>query len=95
MKIDRDALYKVAHLARVEIRPEEEEAILKSMDSVLNWMNQLNEIDTEGVEPLTHISDEVNAWRNDEASNTLTRKEALANAPLKNERYIMVPKVIE
>ncbi|KAA0990371.1 Asp-tRNA(Asn)/Glu-tRNA(Gln) amidotransferase subunit GatC [Dyadobacter aurulentus] len=95
MKIDRDALYKVAHLARVEIRPEEEEAILKSMDSVLNWMNQLNEIDTEGVEPLTHISDEVNAWRSDEASNTLTRPEALANAPLKNERYIMVPKVIE
>ncbi|MCE7062521.1 Asp-tRNA(Asn)/Glu-tRNA(Gln) amidotransferase subunit GatC [Dyadobacter sp. CY343] len=95
MKIDREALYKVAHLARLEIRPEEEDAILKSMDSVLNWMDQLNEIDTEGVEPLTHISDEVNSWRSDNASNTLSRTEALANAPLKNERYIMVPKVIE
>ncbi|CAG5071699.1 Glutamyl-tRNA(Gln) amidotransferase subunit C [Dyadobacter sp. CECT 9623] len=95
MKIDREALYKVAHLARLDIRPEEEDAILKSMDSVLNWMDQLNEIDTEGVEPLTHISDEVNSWRSDNASNTLSRTEALANAPLKNERYIMVPKVIE
>ncbi|WP_031528953.1 Asp-tRNA(Asn)/Glu-tRNA(Gln) amidotransferase subunit GatC [Dyadobacter crusticola] len=95
MKIDRDALYKVAHLARLEIRPEEEEATLKSMDSVLNWMDQLNEIDTEGVEPLTHILDEVNSWRTDEAANTLSREDALANAPSKNERYIMVPKVIE
>jgi aspartyl-tRNA(Asn)/glutamyl-tRNA(Gln) amidotransferase subunit C len=95
MKIDRDALYKVAHLARLEIRPHEEEAILKSMDSVLNWMDQLNEIDTQNVEPLTHILDEANSWRSDDAVNTLSREDALANAPSKNRQYIMVPKVIE
>jgi aspartyl-tRNA(Asn)/glutamyl-tRNA(Gln) amidotransferase subunit C len=95
MKIDQDSLKKIAHLARLEIKPEEEAALLKSMDSVLTWMDQLNEIDTEGVEPLTHIMDEVNNWREDVAVNSLDRKEALQNAPSKNDSYIMVPKVIE
>lgn len=95
MKIDHDSLKKIAHLARLEIKPEEEAALLKSMDSVLTWMDQLNEIDTEGVEPLTHIMDEVNNWREDAAVNSLDRKDALHNAPSKNDSYIMVPKVIE
>jgi aspartyl-tRNA(Asn)/glutamyl-tRNA(Gln) amidotransferase subunit C len=65
------------------------------MDSVLTWMEQLNEIETENVEPLTHIMEEVNNWREDKGRNSLSREEALANAPSKNSTYIMVPKVIE
>jgi aspartyl-tRNA(Asn)/glutamyl-tRNA(Gln) amidotransferase subunit C len=65
------------------------------MDSVLTWMDQLNEVNTEGIEPLTHIMDEVNNWREDVGINSLSREEALSNAPLKNSTYIMVPKVIE
>ena len=95
MKIDKESLKKIAHLARLEIKPEEEEALMNSMDSVLSWMEQLDEIDTEGVEPLTHIMDEANIWRQDISTNTLSRSEALANAPAKNDTYIMVPKVIE
>lgn len=95
MKIDQESLKKIAHLARLEIRPGEEAALLQSMDSVLTWMDQLNEIDTQGVEPLTHVLDEENNWREDKGANTLTREEALANAPSKNSTYIMVPKVIE
>jgi aspartyl-tRNA(Asn)/glutamyl-tRNA(Gln) amidotransferase subunit C len=95
MKIDQQSLKKIANLARLEIKPDEEEALLTSMDSVLSWMDQLNEIDTEGVEPLTHIMDEANNWREDVSDNSLTRAEALANAPAKNDTYIMVPKVIE
>lgn len=95
MKIDQESLKKIANLARLEIKPDEEDALLASMDSVLTWMNQLNEINTEGVEPLTHIMDEVNNWREDVSVNSLTREEALANAPAKNDTYIMVPKVIE
>ena len=95
MKIDKDSLKKIAHLARLEIKAGEEETLLSSMDSVLSWMEQLNEIDTEGVEPLTHIMDEANNWRQDVSNNTLSRAEALANAPSKNNTYIMVPKVIE
>ncbi|WP_138479731.1 Asp-tRNA(Asn)/Glu-tRNA(Gln) amidotransferase subunit GatC [Dyadobacter bucti] len=95
MKIDQESLKKIANLARLEIKPDEEDALLASMDSVLTWMDQLNEINTEGVEPLTHIMDEVNNWREDVGVNSLTREEALANAPAKNDTYIMVPKVIE
>ena len=95
MKINRESLNKIAHLARLEIRPEEEAALLQSMDSVLTWMDQLNEINTQDVEPLTHVLDEENNWREDRGANTLSREEALSNAPSKNSTYIMVPKVIE
>lgn len=95
MRIDKDSLKKIAHLARLEIKPEEEASLLISMDSVLSWMEQLNEVDTEGIEPLTHIMDETNIWRQDISDNTLSREEALSNAPAKNDSYIMVPKVIE
>jgi aspartyl-tRNA(Asn)/glutamyl-tRNA(Gln) amidotransferase subunit C len=95
MKIDKESLQKIAHLARLQIKPEEEASLMKSMDSVLSWMEQLNEVDTNGVEPLTHVMDEENKWRQDESSNNLSREDALFNAPAKNASYIMVPKVIE
>ncbi|MCF2445964.1 Asp-tRNA(Asn)/Glu-tRNA(Gln) amidotransferase subunit GatC [Dyadobacter sp. CY345] len=95
MKIDQESLKKIAHLARLHVKPEEEVALLNSLDNVLTWMEQLNEIDTEGVEPLTHIMDEVNSWREDSGINSLTRNEALANAPSQDGVYIKVPKVIE
>lgn len=95
MKIDHEALQKIAHLARLEVKPEEEAALLSSMESVLTWMEQLNELDTEGVEPLTHVTDAVNNWREDVAHNTLSREEGLKNAPSHDDTYIKVPKVIE
>jgi aspartyl-tRNA(Asn)/glutamyl-tRNA(Gln) amidotransferase subunit C len=95
MKIDHEALQKIAHLARLEVKPEEEEALLLSMESVLTWMEQLNELDTEGVEPLTHVTDAVNNWREDKAHNALSREAGLKNAPSHDETYIKVPKVIE
>lgn len=95
MKIDHEALQKVAHLARLEVKPEEEDALLSSMENVLTWMEQLNELDTEGVEPLTHMTDEVSNWREDVAKNALSRKDGLSNAPSHDETYIKVPKVIE
>lgn len=95
MKIDQESLQKIAHLARLEVKPEEEEALLSSMESVLTWMEQLNELDTEGVEPLTHVTDAVNNWREDVASNALAREEGLKNAPSHDDLYIKVPKVIE
>lgn len=95
MKIDLDALKKIAHLARLHVKPEEEAALLNSMDNVLTWMEQLDEINTENVEPLTHISAEVNSWREDKANNLLSREVALSTAPSQDGTYIKVPKVIE
>jgi aspartyl-tRNA(Asn)/glutamyl-tRNA(Gln) amidotransferase subunit C len=95
MKIDHESLKKIAHLAKLHVKPEEEAALLTSMDNVLTWMEQLNEIDTTNVEPLTHIMDEVNRWREDRGNNSLSREAAVANAPSQDGTYIKVPKVIE
>ncbi|GAA4456307.1 Asp-tRNA(Asn)/Glu-tRNA(Gln) amidotransferase subunit GatC [Nibrella saemangeumensis] len=95
MKVDHDTLQKIAHLARLEVRPEEEAALLDSLNEVLTWMEQLNELDTTGVEPLTHISDEQNVMRDDVIGQHLPREQALSNAPQQDGTFFQVPKVLE
>lgn len=95
MNVDHEALHKIAHLARLEVSPEEETDLLNSLNGVLTWMAQLNEVDTTGVEPLTHMSDETNVLRDDVVSNHLPREQALANAPQHNNQFFEVPKVME
>ncbi|MCK8495690.1 Asp-tRNA(Asn)/Glu-tRNA(Gln) amidotransferase subunit GatC [Spirosoma sp. RP8] len=95
MKVDQETLHKIAHLARLDVRPEEEAELLKSLNGVLTWMEQLNEVDTTGVEPLTHISPEVNVLRDDVVGEHLPREKALANAPQHDEQFFEVPKVLE
>lgn len=88
-------LHKIAHLARLEIKPEEEAELIKGLGEVLNWMEELTGVDTEGVEPLTHITGETNVWREDVPKNDLTREEGLELAPQRTDLYVKVPKVIE
>ncbi|KAB7730459.1 Asp-tRNA(Asn)/Glu-tRNA(Gln) amidotransferase subunit GatC [Rudanella paleaurantiibacter] len=95
MKVDKETLQKIAHLARLEVRPEEEAELLNSLNGVLNWMEQLNEVDTTGVEPLMHISPDLNVLRDDAVANHLPRAQALANAPQHDETFFQVPKVME
>ena len=95
MKVTHDTLQKIAHLARLEVRPDEEDELINSLNGVLTWMEQLNEVDTTGVEPLTHISAETNVLRDDVAGNHLPREQALANAPQHDEQFFEVPKVLE
>jgi len=95
MKVDQETLHKIAHLARLELRPDEQQPMMDSLNEVLTWMEQLNEIDTTGVEPLTHISAELNVLRDDVVSQHLSREQALENAPARDEQYFRVPKVIE
>ncbi|WP_041258489.1 Asp-tRNA(Asn)/Glu-tRNA(Gln) amidotransferase subunit GatC [Fibrella aestuarina] len=96
MKVDTETLHKIAHLARLEVRPEEEAALLNSLNSVLDWMEQLNEVDTTGVEPLTHLSelDDEHVLRDDVVANQLPREQALANAPAHDEQFFKVTKVL-
>ena len=96
MKVDTETLHKIAHLARLEVRPQEEVQLLNSLNSVLDWMEQLNEVDTTGVEPLTHMSelDEANILRADVVANQLPRTQALVNAPDHDEQFIKVTKVL-
>lgn len=95
MQIDKDTLHKIAHLARLEIKPEEEAPLLESLVSVLSWMEHLNELNTDDVAPLTHISSEINVMREDTIGNHLSREKGLLNAPSQDGTYFRVPKVIE
>lgn len=95
MKITTETLHKIAHLSRLELKPEEEPALIESIESVLSWMEKLDELDTTGVQPLTHISSELNVMRADEKPTNLSRRQALHNAPNQDGTYFKVPKVIE
>lgn len=95
MEIDLGTIRKIAHLARLELTAEEEQQMSGDFAKILDWMNQLNELDTTNVEPLIHMHQGINIFREDVAINELTKKEGLVNAPSKNADYIMVPKVME
>lgn len=96
MEITVEMLHKIAHLARLEVKQDEEEALLSNLANVLNWMEKLQEVDTEGIEPLIHMTEAVNVWREEDvAQNTLPTEKAVSLAPDHTSRYIKVPKVIE
>jgi aspartyl-tRNA(Asn)/glutamyl-tRNA(Gln) amidotransferase subunit C len=95
MKINKDTLRKIAHLARLELEPGKEEAMIKDLNEIISWIEQLQEVDTEGVEPLTNMSQEVNVFRKDKAGKHLEHKRALKNAPDHDEDYFRVPKVLK
>lgn len=95
MKIDKETLHKMAHLARLEIDPSKEAGYIKDLEEILTWVEKLNELDTEGVEPLTNMSFEINAFREDKEGNPLSHERALRHAPKKDDDYFRVPKVME
>ncbi|MBF9252315.1 Asp-tRNA(Asn)/Glu-tRNA(Gln) amidotransferase subunit GatC [Pontibacter sp. 172403-2] len=95
MSTDIQTIRKIAHLARLEFNEEKEQEMLQELNKILNWMDQLRALDTEQVEPLIHMSEEVNVLRDDVARNTTTHEEALLNAPRKDSDYFRVPKVME
>lgn len=95
MKIDRDTLNKIAHLARLEIDEKDIPKMMEDMSKMVSFVEKLNEVNTEGVEPLTTMSHEVNALRDDVVKNQLTKAEVLKNAPKKDADFFRVPKVLE
>lgn len=95
MQIDKSTLEKVAHLSRLNIKPEEETKLLQDMSDILSWVEKLNELDTEGVTPLTHMTQEVNVFRPDVTENNISQANALKNAPAKDDQYFKVPKVLK
>ncbi len=95
MKIDKDLLHKIAHLSRLDFNQQDETKMMKSLNDILDWVEQLNEVDTTGVQALTHMSEEVNNVREDVMLDTLSHSRGLFNAPKKDSDYFRVPKVIE
>jgi aspartyl-tRNA(Asn)/glutamyl-tRNA(Gln) amidotransferase subunit C len=95
MKIDRPLLDKIAHLARLDFDEKDAAKMIQDMNAIVEWVEKLSEVDTEGVEPLTTMSHEINVMREDVVAQHITREQALANAPQKDPEYFRVPKVIE
>ena len=95
MEIDRTLLDKIAHLARLEFDEKDAGKMIEDMTAIVSWVEKLSELDTEGVEPLTSMSHEVNALREDEVREHLAHDLALKNAPAHDKDYFRVPKVIE
>ena len=94
MEVTEQMIEKLALLARLEFKPEEKEEIKKDLQRMISFVDKLNELDTQGVEPLTHMSEEVNVLREDQVQGSVTREEALRNAPMHDEAFFKVPKVI-
>ncbi len=94
MKIEIETIRKMAHLSRLELTAEEEVSLAGDAEKILDWMNQLNEVDTSQIEPLLHMHYNSNVFREDIAQHTISKEEGLINAPAKTKDYFTVPKVM-
>ena len=95
MKLDTNTINKIAKLARIRLSEEEAKDLLKDMNSILDWVEQLNEVNTDSVKPLANISSSILPQRKDEANDINSSDEILKNSPDKLEGYFAVPKVVE
>jgi aspartyl-tRNA(Asn)/glutamyl-tRNA(Gln) amidotransferase subunit C len=84
----------IAKLAKLEFTDAEKEKFTHQMNKILEYMDQLNSLDTNNVEPLSHVIELSNVFRADEVKPGVSTEEALKNAPEKNEQFFKVPKVI-
>ena len=85
----------VAALAKVEVAVEEMTGVKKDLNDILGYMERMNELDTDGVEPLTHVFSLSNVFREDEVTNGDDSKRLLANAPVKRDGCFVVPRTVE
>ena len=95
MKVDKKLVNKVARLANLEFDEASKEKMVSDMDKIISFINKLEELDTESVQPLVYISEETNVLRADEVGEHITKEEALKNAPKKDSDYFKVPKVLK
>lgn len=95
MVVNDTLVEKLAHLARLTFDAGEKEEIKKDLQRMIAFVEKLNELDTSGVEPLLHLSDEVNVLREDEVQGSISREEALKNAPAHDGLFFKVPKMIK
>lgn len=95
MNINEETIYKVANLARIQIEEKEVSGLMDEMSKILTFMEQLNALDTTNVEPLVYMTQTQNVWRDDVAKTDISIEGALKNAAAHNDRFFMVPKIIE
>ncbi|HEX4957953.1 MAG TPA: Asp-tRNA(Asn)/Glu-tRNA(Gln) amidotransferase subunit GatC [Lacibacter sp.] len=95
MKVNNELIDKLSTLARLKIDPQQKESLRADMQQLIGFIEKLQELDTTGIEPLMHMTNEINQLRADVVHHPITKKEALQNARMKDEQFFLVPKVIK
>jgi aspartyl-tRNA(Asn)/glutamyl-tRNA(Gln) amidotransferase subunit C len=95
MKIDEQIVNKIAGLAKLTFEGNEKTRIIQNMNNMLDFVDKLSEVNTDGVAPLIHMTEDENIFREDVAHTSINQKEALLNAPKKDSTYFKIPKVLE
>ncbi len=95
MSVSRDDVRHVAQLARLDFSAEEETQMADELSQILNYVDKLDELDTSGVPPMSHVLDVTNVFRADDVEERIDRAQALEPAPEADDEYFRVPKVIE
>ncbi|MET0637193.1 MAG: Asp-tRNA(Asn)/Glu-tRNA(Gln) amidotransferase subunit GatC [Chitinophagaceae bacterium] len=95
MEITDGMVDKLAHLARLTFDEAGKQQIRSDLQRMIHFVEKLNELDLEGVEPMMHMTREVNVLREDEIRGSITREEALRNAPVHDDQFFKVPKVLK
>jgi aspartyl-tRNA(Asn)/glutamyl-tRNA(Gln) amidotransferase subunit C len=94
MKVTDETIDKLAHLARLEFKDEEKVAIKDDLEKILGFCEKLNELNTDVVEPLLFINEDINVLREDAVRQEIEKQDALKNAPKMDSDYFRAPKVI-
>ena len=95
MQVTDEMIANLASLSRLKFNDDEKVEIKKDLQRMISFVEKLNEVDTTGVEPLLHMTDVTNVYREDIVQGSMPKAEALANAPVADENYFKVPKVIK
>jgi aspartyl-tRNA(Asn)/glutamyl-tRNA(Gln) amidotransferase subunit C len=95
MKLTRDQIEKLAHLARLEFSSSEMDEMMNDLDKMLGFVDRISELDLKGVEPLIYMNPEVDKLREDKAGIFISKEDALKNAPSKDTDYFRFPRVLK
>jgi len=95
MSVDAKTVRKIAHLARLEVAEERLAPLADELNGILHWIEQLNEVDVEGVAPMASVEDVPTPVRADVVNDGNIRDDILANAPKTEEGFFVMPKAVE
>ena len=95
MAIDKDTVIKISKLSRIHVKEEEIKSLSKDLSHIINWIKQLDELDTNDVEPLSGVNIDTLPVRKDEVTEDKNTENILQNAPETNSGFFVVPKVVE
>jgi len=95
MSVDKATVARIAHLARIGVSEEELEPLAAELSQILDWIEQLNEVDTDAVAPMASVHDAKLRWRADVVDDGDRRDDVVANAPESKDGFFVVPKVVE